>query len=360
MSNKAATKDPYNEISKGNLNAGDLSLFCYQLSLIFKSGIPFLEGMHLFAEEISDSKHKQLSQSLYQDVFTGMSLPDALEKQKAFPSYMVNIIRMAEATGTLDSELERLSSYYDKLDKLKRKVQNAVTYPVILAALMGGIILLLILKILPMFHEILIAAGGDIPPVTQLLLDISGLIRNYSILILILIAVLAAACIFFLRTAAGRQKWDQHKLKSPLMKNIHQKMIAARFGMGMSMLLKGGLSFDDALGMVCGIVGNSYAARKIKACQQDIRDGADPADALEKIGLFPALFMKMLHIGYQTGELEKSMDKIADIYENEAERYLSKITSSIEPVLVIILSLIVGIILLAVMLPLISIMSSIG
>ena len=353
-----AGRNPNRAVPYGKLSAGDLSLFCYQLSLIFKSGIPFLEGMHLFAEEMSDARFKRLSQSIYQDILAGFGLHASLEKYRVFPPYLVSMIHMADVAGTLDSELERLSAYYDKLDKLKRRVQNAVTYPVILSVLMGGIILLLILRILPMFHEILVSAGGDIPPATQLLLDFSKTVRSRSPVILSVIAVLAAAGILFVRTRAGREKWDECKMKAPFMKNIPQKMVAARFSMGMSMLLKGGMAFDDALGMVYGIIGNTYAARRIEACQKDIRSGAEPADALDRVGIFPALFVKMLHMGYKTGELEKTMDKLADIYENEADRYMSRITSAIEPVLVIILSLVVGIILLAVMLPLISIMSS--
>lgn len=344
----------------GKLEAGDLSLFCYQLSLIFKSGIPFLEGMHLFAEEMADSKFKKLSQTVYKDVFEGISLGVSLERQKVFPSYMVNMINMAEATGTLDVELEHLSAYYDKAEKLTRRVRNAITYPVILAVLMGCIILLLILKILPMFHEILVSVGGDIPPITQVILNISTGISSNYIVIIAVILLLIAAYIIFARTSGGRRKLDELKVKAPLIKTINLKIISAKFSMGMAMLLKGGITFDDALGMVRNIIENTYVAKMVSDCQKDIVNGADIADSFGKIGIFPALFVKMLNIGYKTGELEKTMNKISSIYENEVDRYMNRVTSAIEPVLVIILSVIVGIILLAVMLPLISIMSSIG
>jgi type IV pilus assembly protein PilC len=357
---KKETKSGYVPEASARLDAGDLSLFCYQLSLIFKSGMPFLEGMSLFAEEMAGSKFKKLSRAIYQDVFDGKGLSASLEKQGVFPAYMVGMIRMAEVTGKLDSELERLSAYYDKAERLNRRIRNAVTYPIILAVLMGCIILLLILKILPMFHEILVSVGADIPAATLLLLDISTGIRNNSVLLLLLLLVLAAAVIVFGRTPGGRKKWDEFKVKAPFLKNIHLKMIAARFSIGMSMLLQGGIAFDDALGMLRGIVGNSYVSEKVESCRKEIHDGGDPSDSFGRLSIFPALFVKMLHIGYKTGELEKTVGKIADIYENEVDRYMGRVTSAIEPVLVIILSAIVGVILLAVMLPLISIMSSIG
>jgi type IV pilus assembly protein PilC len=347
-------------VQAGSFGPGDLSLFCYQLSLIFKSGIPFLEGMSLFAEEMADTRFRKLSQSVYKDVFGGMSLNESLEKQKVFPPYMVNMVKIAEATGTLDSELERLSVYYDKADKLNRRIRNAITYPVILAILMGCIILLLILKILPMFHEILVSAGGEIPPATQAILNFSMGFSNNLLVIVAVIVLLALGAVILAKTTAGRRKWDEFKVKAPLLKNINLKIISARFSMGMSMLLKGGIAFDDALGMVRNIIDNSYVAQKLSDCQKEITGGADTSDSFAKIGIFPPLFVKMLNIGYKTGEMEKSLGKIAGIYENEVDRHMNRVTSAIEPVLVIILSAVVGIILLAVMLPLISIMSSIG
>jgi type IV pilus assembly protein PilC len=342
------------------LSDGDLSLFCYQLSLIFKSGIPFLEGMNLFAEEMADSRFKSLARKLYQDVFVGTSFHTSLENLKVFPPYMVNMLAMAEATGTLDSELERLSIYYDKSEKLKRRITNALTYPVILAVLMGGIILLLIVRILPIFHEILVSLGGEIPPVTQALLNFSTGIRSNSLILLVLAVLIVILIILFSKTAPGKRIWDKCKITTPLIRSIGLKTLSARFSMGMSMLLKSGIPFDDAMGMVHNIIENSYAAEKLEACREEIRAGTDVSAAFSKMGLFPALFVKMLQTGYRTGEMEKAMEKISDIYENEADRYMSRITSAIEPILVIILSLVVGVILLAIMLPLISIMSSIG
>lgn len=344
----------------GRLSAGDLSLFCYQLSLVFKSGIPFLEGMNLFAEEMVDSRFKSLARKLYRDIFDGANFHTSLKNLKVFPPYMVNMLSMAEATGTLDSELERLSVYYDKSEKLKRRISNALTYPIVLAVLMGGIILLLILRILPIFHEILVSIGGDIPPVTQALLNFSTGIRNNSIILLALAVLIIMLIILLSKTAPGKRIWDKCKVTAPLIRNIGLKTLAARFGMGMSLLLKSGIPFDDAMGMVHNIIENSYAAEKLEACREEIRAGTDVSAAFSKMGLFPALFVKMLQTGYKTGEMEKAMEKISDIYENEADRYMNRITSAIEPLLVIILSLVVGVILLAVMLPLISIMSSIG
>lgn len=357
---KTSTVGGKEPAASSKLGAGDLSLFCYQLSLIFKSGMPFLEGMSLFAEEMSGSGFKRLARALYQDVFEGNSLRDSLERQKAFPAYMVNMIGMAEITGKLDSELERLSAYYEKAEKLSRRIRNAVTYPAILAVLMAGIILLLILKILPMFHGILISVGADIPSSTLFLLNLSVGLRNNSLILLAILVILIAAVILFSRIPAGRRKWDEIRIKAPFLRNINRKMIAARFSMGMSMLLKGGMPFDDALGMLRGILENSYISEKVEECRTEIRNGADPVESFGKLGIFSPLFVKMLHIGYKTGELEKSIEKAAEIHENEVDRYMGRVTAAIEPVLVIILSLIVGVILLAVMLPLISIMSSIG
>lgn len=344
----------------GALNPGELSLFCYQLSLIFKSGIPFLEGMHLFADEMADSNLREVSQSIYKEVLSGSDMGTSLERQKCFPPYMVHMIRIAEMTGTLDEGLYNLSVYYDKSDNLKRKIRNAVIYPAVLSVLMAGIILLLILKILPMFHEILLSVGGEIPWITGILLQWSLSLQQNALIILIVLTLAVGGIIIYFNSPSGKIPLDRLKVHLPWFRRFNEKMMAAKFGMGMHLLLGGGLSFEESVEMVKGIIQNKYAGDKLTAMALSIREGHDVQQALLDTGLFPPIFIKMFNIGFKTGELEKSMEKISDIYENEVERSLSRITSAIEPVLVIILSVVIGVILMAVMLPLINIMASIG
>jgi type IV pilus assembly protein PilC len=346
--------------ASGSLHPNELAVFCYQMALILKSGIPMLEGMQLLAEEMMDVRLKKAAQEMVQDIKMGMQFHIALEKHSIFPIYMVNISKIGEMSGSLDNVMEHLSSYYDKMDKLNRRIRSAITYPLILVGLMTGVILLLILKILPMFNDILNSIGGEMPAVTRVMINISIYMKNYSIVLVSIILFVVATAYLYLRTPKGKLAFDKFKVEFALTKNVFQKITVARFSMGMALILKSGTGFEEALEMVSNIVGNLYVSSKIRECKNMIRNGMDATQAIMEMGVFPKLVVKVINIGYKTGELENAMAKIAIIYESEVENALHKLTASIEPILVIILSIVVGFILLTVMLPLINIMSSIG
>jgi type IV pilus assembly protein PilC len=198
------------------------------------------------------------------------------------------------------------------------------------------------------------------PGVTRAMLNISTGIKNYSFIILAVLIVITLAIYLFIKTSDGRKVIDKWRVNAPLIRDITRKIYAARFSMVMSLLVKSGIEHDDALDMVRDVVGNTFVAYKISECKKMISEGVDLREAYAGTGIFPSLFSKMINIGYKTGEMDSMMAKISGIYENDVDNSLNKAASVIEPVLVIILSVVVGIILMTVMLPLINIMSSIG
>jgi type IV pilus assembly protein PilC len=356
---KSNNEKGINNVSR-NLHPSELSVFCYQMALILKSGIPMMEGMQLMAEEMMDANLKKAVQEMYQDIKMGLQYHLALEKHSIFPIYMVNMSKIGEMSGSLDQVMEHLSTYYDKMDKLNRRVRSAVTYPLILVGLMSGVILLLIAKILPMFNDILNSLGGEMPAVTKVMMDLSTYMKGYSVALVLIMLFIAVTVYIYLRTPKGKLALDKFKVEFVFTKKVFQKISVARFSMGMALILKSGIGFEEALEMASNIVGNEYIAIKIRECKRLIRNGTDTAQAIMELDIFPKLVVKVINIGYKTGTLEDAMAKIAVIYESEVENALNKLTASIEPILVIILSIVVGFILLTVMLPLINIMSSIG
>ena len=342
------------------LSASDLSLFCYQLSLIFKSGIPLLEGMEIFSKDITDPRLKIVANDMHEELAKGYSVYSVIEKYPFFPVYLGSMIKIAEQTGNLQDELERLSEYYEQTDRLNNKIKSAVTYPLILLILMAGVILFLVLKVLPMFHEILLSLGGDIPMSTKIMIDLAMIMKNYAIAIFIVFIVVLIGVIYYLKSPSKASSADKLKFNLPWINVTYKKIISARFATAMAMMLKAGASFDDALGMSRYAVGNAYIEDLIESARLKIIEGANPVAELEKLDIFPILFMKMLKIGHMTGELESSLTKISGIYDKEVEKSFAKMTSLIEPVLVTILSLIIGIMLFTVMLPLINIIAVIG
>jgi type IV pilus assembly protein PilC len=344
----------------GKLKSIELSIFCYQMSLVFKSGIPLVEGMPLVTDEMTDPRLVAALKAIHAEVERGQLFHLAMSRHPIFPQYMVRMIRIGETTGTLDDVMDHLSVYYDKDDKLGRRIRTAVTYPVILIALMTAIILLLFIKILPMFDTILRSVGGEMPGVTRALMDISAFLSAYGLWVLLVVAALAALPFVLRAIPAGRMFLDANKLRLPFVKSLYQKIYTARFSLGMSLMLKSGVGSEDALELIRDVVGNVVVAGRIERCRKSLKEGMDSTEAFTSIGIFPKLFVRMLNIGFRTGGLDSIMAKLSEIYDSEVDGALSKLTSAIEPTLVIVLSLVVGVILLTVMLPLISIMSSIG
>lgn len=346
--------------SKEGLKAAELSLFCYQLAVIFRSGIPILDGMKLFADEMDNATLKKVAGQLYEDVYLGKTFYESIRQQPLFPEYMVGMLAIAEETGRLDQETLRLSAYYERLDTIEQKVRNSITYPLILGVMMGAVILLLIFRVLPLFHQILESIGGQVPASTQAMIRLSQSLLQYSGVVLVIALTLGALLWLYQRSVAGKRKLDRVKLSLPVLGAFTRKMIAFRLSHAMSLLVGSGLSFDEALAMSEAIVDNHLAKSELEQCRLQMEAGVSPQEAFSMMTVVPSLMKKMVSLGVQTGELEGFLVRSTDVYEKETERSLQRLTTSIEPALVFLLSVVIGVILMTVMLPLIRILSTIG
>jgi len=338
----------------------ELSLLCHQMALVFKSGIHPVEGVPLIAEEMANARLKKALEDIGHSIAGGSSFYDALEKQHMFPDYLVAMTQLGEKTGMLDQVMDSLAQYYDRDYKLRKKFRSSITYPIILMILMLGVILLLILKILPMFASILSSLGGEMPRVTQVLLALGQGFQGAAPVIVGVVLLIILGSWAYGRTENGRFAYDKMKISMPYIGVVYRKLSAARFSHGMAMVLKSGMTFETGLEAVREIIENRYVQVRISEVGEKIRTGLSPADAFEELGLFPSLFVRMLRIGHKTGELDSMLDKISSVYDEEVDDSLALLANAIEPLMVIVLSAIVAVILLAVMLPLINIMSTIG
>jgi len=340
-------------MKKNALTNSELSLFCYQLSLIFKSGLPLDEAMSVFTDEMSTPTLKKIALSIKESVDNGEPIYEAVKKHDFGGLTNTELLVSQNAYLTAEQTYLRLSTYYQEVERLNQKVSNAVIYPVILTGLMLIIITFLVVKVIPMFSEIIDSIGADIPNTTAVLISIGLALKNYGLLILILLAILCISGYVYTKKSS-----DAWKYNMPFIGNVTKKIFSEKFALGMSMLMAGGYSFDDALVLYTNSVESKFALEKLKKAQENILEGKDVSDEIANVGLFPALFTKMIGIGYKTGEIENSLKKVASLYKLEVEKTMDKVTSSIEPMLIIILSLLVGVILFTVMTPLISIVSS--
>ncbi|NLK89198.1 MAG: type II secretion system F family protein [Clostridiaceae bacterium] len=346
---------------KYRLESVELAWLCEQIALIQKSGIPLPEGIELLAESADLPGQAGILEALAAEMRKMIPLSEAMEALRSFPEYLIKMVKVGEVSGNLDHVLHSLAEYYTRDAELKRKVRSTLVYPVILLLMMLAIIVLLVVRVLPVFSEILASFGGTMPPLSQGLLSLARFVSQQAIwLIPLIVIVVVGLVLWFRRSKTGHRLLDRARLKLPILGPLYQRIYTSRFSTSLSYMLSSGIDLDSALMMTEAVMENTLVSERIAVCREEIRRGEDLFAALKATNLFPSLFVRMLALGNQTGEMDAVMGKIARTYENEVDNRLTRLTGLIEPLLVLILSLIVGGILLTVMLPLVEIMSSIG
>jgi len=339
----------------------ELSIFSRQMSVLFFSQITLMEGVLLLSEQTENKNLKMALMEIRAMMDQGYTLAESMGMYPhIFGAYLLNMVTIGETSGTLDVVFADMSDYFDKESKLRKKLVSAITYPAILTVMMAAIVLLLILKILPMFNEILVGMGGDMPAVTKAMVSFSGFVVRYLPWIAIAIVALIVLFNVAIRTEKGMIWHDKMKIKMPFSKFVTTRVITARFARSMSILLKSGVQLVNALEETKSLIDNKYLESKFNDVIVKVKEGMDLDAALRALGIFPPLFLKMVYIGQTTGHMDNMLDKAAAMFDEDVEEALEKLTVMLEPILIIALSVVVGIILISVMLPMISIMNSIG
>ncbi len=354
-------EDPMTQDRKIKLESTELAWLCEQIALVQKSGIPLPEGIDLLAESADMPRQAVVLHGLAQEMRKLIPLSEAMEALDSFPAYLVKMTRIGELSGNLDNVMGNLADFYARDAELRKKVRSALIYPVILLLMMLGIIILLVARVLPVFSQILSSFGGNMPTFSQGLLSFGVFISSQAFWLFPLLIILITALVLWLRRSiAGRRLIDKARLNLPILGPLYRRIYTSRFSISLSYMLRSGIDLDTALSMTEAVMDNSLVSEKIAECRQKIRKGEDTFTALQQTTLFPKLFIRMLSLGNRTGEMDAVMNKIARAYESEVDSRLTRLTGIVEPLLVMILSIIVGGILLTVMLPLVEIMASIG
>jgi type IV pilus assembly protein PilC len=343
------------------LDSTELAWLCEQIALVQRSGIPLPEGIQLLAESADLPRLAHVLTRLAAKMHQLIPLSDAMEALDTFPPYLVRMTRIGELSGNLDHVMSGLADFYLRDSELRKKVRQALVYPLVLLCMMLAIIVLLVARVLPVFSQILASFGAVMPPFSQAMLSVGSFLTGQAFWLIPILAIVIAGLWFWLRvSSSGRRLLDSIRLRLPVLGPLNRKIYASRFSISLHYLLRSGVDMDAALALTESVMDNALVAGRIAECRQKIRQGAETFAALQEMNLFPTLFIRMLALGSRAGELDTVMSKIATAYENEVGTRLARLTSLVEPFLVIVLSLVVGGILLTVMLPLVEIMSSIG
>lgn len=334
----------------------DLSLMCHQFSLVLKSGIHPVEGIPMVLEDASSPKIRKALEYIWDEVSNGSTLYSAFEATKAFPAYMTSMIRVGEKTGRLEAVFEGLSRYYENQAEVRRRIRSSVSYPLVLAAFMLGVIALISYKVVPMFVEILSSLGESVTSQVRFFISLGNALKDGFLAAVAVIAVLAFIT-WLLKRLGGL---DRFKVSNPFTGGIYRKLMTARFSGALALALKSGLTLTEGFALVSDVLGNGYVSERIREAVNDVSSGKPFWEALRDTGLFPPIFVRLVRTGEKTGSLDAMMEKVSQTWQTEADAALGRVIDAVEPVCVTILSLALAGVLLSVILPLINIMASIG
>lgn len=336
----------------------ELSSFCGQTALILKSGISVTEGLTIMLEDAASSDEKEVLEGLLEGVQETGQLYQAMEKLEIYPSYMLHMVQIGEETGTLDEVMEALQNHYEREESIGRSIRNSVTYPLIMTGMMAVVIVVLLVKVMPIFNQVFIQLGTEMTGFSRVLMDMGTIINRYAIVFIAILVIIAGLAVYCTRTASGRSLLQKLGYKLRFTRVIYEELAACRFASGMALTLSSGLNPERSMELVHSLNDDTLFQKKLDLCQNEINDGKDLSQALFTSGMFTGIYARMASIGSKTGAMDQVMEQIAELYQDDIDTRMNNILAILEPTLVILLSLIVGVILLSVMLPLMGIMSS--
>jgi type IV pilus assembly protein PilC len=330
----------------------DVSVFSRQFATMINSGLSMLRSLYILAEQTESKPLAAVAGQVRLDVERGSSLSAALAKHpKAFNRLYVAMVRAGEAGGVLDSVLQRLATTIEKQVELRRKVKSAMTYPAVVSLLVLLLVTAMLLFVIPMFQGIYGQLGGKLPVPTQILINISNVVRN--LWYIVFAAEIAAVWAFrrWINSEEGRKRWDAIKLKMPVFGGLAKKTALARFGRTLSALVRSGVPILESLDIVCETSGNWVVSEAVRDTQQQVKRGEPLSKRLEEHDVFPPMVVQMMAVGEETGALDEMLDKIADFYDQEVEATVNALTSLIEPILIVIMGVVIGGMIIALYLP---------
>ncbi len=336
----------------------DLTVFSRQFSTMINAGLSITKCLGILAEQTENPKLAGVVGELQRDVEGGKALSEALAKHpKVFPPIFVNMVRAGETGGVLDEVLARVAEHFEKETVLKGRIKSAMAYPTAMFCFCMLIIFLMITFIVPMFVRMFATLGGTLPLPTQILLSVSNFIRGFWYVILAAIVGLGYGYRRFVATGFGRLQVDKLKLKLPVFGVLARKLSIARFSRTLGTLISSGVPILQALDIVGDTAGNAVVSNAVRETRSSIKEGETIARPLGRGEVFPPMVVQMIAVGEETGALDGMLQKIADFYEEEVSATVDALTSLIEPLMIAFMGVVVGGMIVALYMPMFSVIT---
>ncbi|NBQ64961.1 MAG: type II secretion system protein GspF [Verrucomicrobia bacterium] len=342
----------------GKVPAKVLTVFTRQLSTLISAGLPLLRSLRTLSKQEKNANLKKIMASLAESVEGGTTFSEALAQHpKAFNKLYVNMVKAGELGGVLEVVLTRLAEFAEKSQRIRGKVTSAMVYPIVVLTIAVGIVTFLMLFIVPKFEAIFkdMLGGRPLPFITQTIMDISRFIQGHFFLLAGMLVLAVVGLRLSMRLPGVPAKVDQFKLKLPLFGDMLTKTAVARFSRTLGTLVSSGVPILQALQITRDTAGNERVSSAIDNIHDNVKEGESMVSPMEASQIFPPMVVSMVQVGEETGQLPDMLTKVADVFEEEVDTAVAGLTSLLEPVMIVLLALIVGTIVVALFLPLITI-----
>jgi type IV pilus assembly protein PilC len=327
----------------GKVALADLVVFTRQFATMIDAGIAIVQTLQALAEQAPNKIMREVLKDICTRVESGENLSDALAKHpKAFGKLYVAMVSAGEKGGLLAEIMARLATYLENTERLRKKVKTAMMYPSTVSVVAVCITIFLLVKVIPVFQDVYQGFGAKLPAPTQVLIDISNLLRHWLILVVIVAGGLVYAWLYFIKTPKGREFWDRQRIKLPIFGPIAHKICLARFTRTLASLVRSGVPILEVLQIVSQTVGNVIMEKAVKTAATDIERGEGISVALGKNPIFPSMIIRMLSAGEQTGNIDNMLERVADFLDEEIDNTLSGLMSLLEPLLIVFLGVVIG------------------
>ena len=345
----------------GKIKTKDLMVFTRQLATLVEAGLPLLRGLRILLQQEKNSGLRTALTGMGESVEGGNTFSESLAQYpKIFDNLFVNMVKAGEAGGVLDVVLNRLAEFMEKAERIRRRIKSAMIYPMVVLVVAMVILSFLMVKIIPQFAAIFedLLGGKSLPALTQFVINISNIFIHYWVYVIIVIALIVVAIKILNKTEKGHFFLDLVRLKSPMIGALILKTSVSRFSRTLGTLMTSGVPVLQALNIVRDTSGNAVVASAIQEIHDAVKEGDSMCMPMEACGVFPSMVVSMVDVGEETGALPDMLLRIADNYEDEVDSAVEGLTSIIEPIMIVMLAMIVGTIVIAMFVPLISIITN--
>lgn len=345
----------------GRVSARDYSIFCRQFVSIISAGVSIINALEMMRDQTENRTLKKALGEVYEDVSKGESMAGAMKKHsKVFPSMLCNMVEAGEASGSMEVAFERMAVQFEKENKLKQSVKKAMIYPIVLLVVMVGVLFLMMIWVIPNFMGMFAELDTELPPITQAVVNMSDFVIAKWWLILLVVAAAIALFKAYAASPSGKFVLGGIALKIPIFGKLQTKSECARLGRTLCTLLGAGVPMMDAIEITGRSMENVHYKKAMMDAKDQVMRGMALSRPLKTCGLFPPMVVHMVSIGEETGNIETMLENVANYYEDDVQVATEQVMALMEPMIIVVMAIVVGVLIMAIMQPMLTLYESIG